>query len=344
MRRFREHAAIEPIDADWRVTARRRARAHPRRSGVAPAEPRLADAVAAEWQAAGGERGGETSAKLPLTRLAGTAQARIRPDPEPVVLALARYAESDLLCYRAAGPAALAGARRRRGSRGSTGPQGASARALRVTEGVMHVAQDRRRWPPWPHAVAAQPPLALAALGVAVPALGSLVLGLALAEGVLRCGGRRTRLPRSTRHSRKSCGARTLRRSTRRRRIGEEVAVAGAYAGDAARMSARSAWSSPAACTAWGFATGWWRRRRRSGVSGWVRNRRDGTLEVLVDGDEAAVEEFVRACRRGPRLAEVTDDRGGACRARRTARVPPTADRMIAFIQAHAAWVGRRRR
>jgi len=42
------------------------------------------------------------------------------------------------------------------------------------------------------------------------------------------------------------------------------------------------------------------------GVSGWVRNRRDGSVEALVDGDTAAVEELVRACRRGPRLAEVT--------------------------------------
>lgn len=44
----------------------------------------------------------------------------------------------------------------------------------------------------------------------------------------------------------------------------------------------------------------------RLGVSGWVRNRRDGTLEVLVDGDTAAVEELLRLCRRGPLLAEVT--------------------------------------
>jgi acylphosphatase len=41
------------------------------------------------------------------------------------------------------------------------------------------------------------------------------------------------------------------------------------------------------------------------GVSGWVRNRRDGSVEALVDGDPAAVEELVRACRRGPRAAEV---------------------------------------
>ena len=45
---------------------------------------------------------------VPLTRLAGTAQERIAPDPEPVVLELARYGEADLLCYRAEGPEALA--------------------------------------------------------------------------------------------------------------------------------------------------------------------------------------------------------------------------------------------
>ena len=47
-------------------------------------------------------------------------------------------------------------------------------------------------------------------------------------------------------------------------------------------------------------------RARALGLSGWVRNRRDGSVEVLVDGDTAAVEELVRACRRGPRLAEVS--------------------------------------
>lgn len=41
------------------------------------------------------------------------------------------------------------------------------------------------------------------------------------------------------------------------------------------------------------------------GVAGWVRNRPDGTVEAVIDGDTAAVEELVRACRRGPRLAQV---------------------------------------
>ncbi|HEX3351051.1 MAG TPA: acylphosphatase [Acetobacteraceae bacterium] len=45
---------------------------------------------------------------------------------------------------------------------------------------------------------------------------------------------------------------------------------------------------------------------RAVGVCGWVRNRRDGTVEALVDGDTAAVEELLRACRRGPRGAVVS--------------------------------------
>jgi acylphosphatase len=45
---------------------------------------------------------------------------------------------------------------------------------------------------------------------------------------------------------------------------------------------------------------------RALGVSGWVRNLKDGRVEALVTGDSASVEELLRACRRGPRLAEVT--------------------------------------
>lgn len=41
------------------------------------------------------------------------------------------------------------------------------------------------------------------------------------------------------------------------------------------------------------------------GVSGWVRNRADGSVEALVQGPTAVVEELLRACRRGPRAAHV---------------------------------------
>jgi acylphosphatase len=46
-------------------------------------------------------------------------------------------------------------------------------------------------------------------------------------------------------------------------------------------------------------------KARELGVAGWVRNRIDGSIEALVAGDTAAVEELLRLCRRGPRMAEV---------------------------------------
>jgi acylphosphatase len=45
---------------------------------------------------------------------------------------------------------------------------------------------------------------------------------------------------------------------------------------------------------------------RRLGVTGWVRNRRDGTVEAVVDGSPDAVAQIVRWARRGPPAASVT--------------------------------------
>jgi acylphosphatase len=52
----------------------------------------------------------------------------------------------------------------------------------------------------------------------------------------------------------------------------------------------------------------WWAtgEARRLGLDGWVRNRRDGSVELLAIGAEAAIEEIIATCRRGPTAAAVT--------------------------------------
>jgi acylphosphatase len=41
------------------------------------------------------------------------------------------------------------------------------------------------------------------------------------------------------------------------------------------------------------------------GVSGWVRNRRDGSVELVAYGEDEAVEALIAACRTGPPAANV---------------------------------------
>jgi acylphosphatase len=49
------------------------------------------------------------------------------------------------------------------------------------------------------------------------------------------------------------------------------------------------------------------RRANELGVAGWVRNRRDGAVEAVFEGDPEKVEAMVEFCRRGPGRAEVTE-------------------------------------
>jgi acylphosphatase len=46
-------------------------------------------------------------------------------------------------------------------------------------------------------------------------------------------------------------------------------------------------------------------RARRNGLEGWVRNRRDGSVEALFSGPEDAVARVIAACRHGPPAAHV---------------------------------------
>lgn len=42
------------------------------------------------------------------------------------------------------------------------------------------------------------------------------------------------------------------------------------------------------------------------GLKGWVRNLRDGRVEMVLSGSDTDIEGMIAACRKGPRLALVT--------------------------------------
>ena len=48
------------------------------------------------------------------------------------------------------------------------------------------------------------------------------------------------------------------------------------------------------------------RQARRRALRGWVRNRRDGTVETLLIGEEALLREMEAFCHRGPAFAAVS--------------------------------------
>ena len=54
-----------------------------------------------------------------------------------------------------------------------------------------------------------------------------------------------------------------------------------------------------------------WTMRTASalGLYGWVRNRADDTVEMVIQAEDRVVEQMVALCREGPRAAQVADIR-----------------------------------
>jgi chaperone required for assembly of F1-ATPase len=148
---------------------------------------RLAEAVAQEWSdAGGGVVGGLFGAgSLPLTRLAGTLQERVAPNRPHAVATLLGYVDSDLLCYRATHPAALV--ERQQAEWQPWLDWHATHHGIRlfVTEGVMPASQPEAAVLATTRLLETQDNATLTALGVLVPALGSLVLGFAVVADAL---------------------------------------------------------------------------------------------------------------------------------------------------------------
>lgn len=157
----------------------------PSRAGLTVPTRRLAEAIAAEWSAVG-----ETvdPRAMPLTGLANAAIDRVAPDCEAFAAGLAQYGETDLLCYRAEGPAALVGRQEL-----AWGPLLAWARRrfdvdFYVTASIIHQRQPRATVERLAFAVTALDAFRLAGLAPLVTIGGSLVAALAVLEDAETAG------------------------------------------------------------------------------------------------------------------------------------------------------------
>lgn len=184
MKRFWDTASVERTERGHAILLDGKPMRLPGGSRLTVGPMRLAEAIAEEWRTAGGGKGGEMSFNdTPLTRLAGTAQERIAPDPAPTIDAIARYGETDLLCYRAETPQKLVERQHQQWQPWLDWVALRHDATLRVATGVGYIRQHHDSVAALRRAVAALDIDAIAGLGIAVPALGSLVLGLALAAG-----------------------------------------------------------------------------------------------------------------------------------------------------------------
>ena len=142
----------------------------------------LAEGIAAEWAAVGENF---TPDDLPLTRLATTAQERIAAHHSEIVLQLAKYGMNDLLCYRAADEPALALREEAEWQPWLDWAARELGIALQTTAGIVPITQPPACEDAFIRRLNGMDDYQLAGLGVIVPALGSLVLALAVEAGAL---------------------------------------------------------------------------------------------------------------------------------------------------------------
>lgn len=186
MRRFYKEAAVAGAGDGFALELDGRPVKTPARAALAVPSRALADALAGEW-AAQGEAVDPRS--MPLTGLANAALDRVAPDPAAFAAGLARYGESDLLCYRAEGPAPLVARQAEHWDPLLAWTRRRYDAELKVAAGVVHQLQPDEAVARLGRAVTARSPFELAGLAPLVTVSGSLIVALALAEGELDLEG-----------------------------------------------------------------------------------------------------------------------------------------------------------
>ena len=182
MRRFWKAAEVVAAEDGFGIALDGRRVKTPAKADLAVPTRALAEAIAAEWNASA-----ETvdPRAMPLTGLANAAVDRVAADKDQFAAGLARYAESDLTCYRAEGPETLVARQAESWDALLSWARRRYDVDFNCASGVMHVPQPEETVRKLGHAVAMLDPFKLAGLSPLVTIGGSLVAGLAVLEAMM---------------------------------------------------------------------------------------------------------------------------------------------------------------
>ncbi len=181
-RRFYREAAARPGETGYRVELDGRPIRTPAKSILELPSRSLAEAIAEEWASQGDTVRPHT---MPLMRLAATAIDRVRTARERVIDEILSYAETDLLCYRATGPAELVRRQDAAWQPVLDWVAGRFGARFAVTRGIVPVPQEPAALETLRDHVGSQDEFALAALHGLTVACGSVLLALAVSCGRL---------------------------------------------------------------------------------------------------------------------------------------------------------------
>jgi chaperone required for assembly of F1-ATPase len=182
MKRLYTRVETRQLDGSWGVALDGRPMRTPGKNELCLPSAALTAAIAAEWDAQQVE---VRPATMPLFRLAATAIDRTATQRDLVVAETANYAGTDLVCYRADHPPALAALQQAVWQPLIDWAARRYDATLAVTNGIIPAAQSPAALRAFRAAVAAQDDFHLTAVHTLTAACGSLVIALALIEGRL---------------------------------------------------------------------------------------------------------------------------------------------------------------
>lgn len=174
-RRFWTSAQAVPATGGYTVTLDNRPVRTPGKAALIVPTRALAEEIAHEWDA---QEGVIRPATMPLTRSANSAIDKVAPNLAGVVAEISGYGASDLICYRAEGPRALADRQALAWDPLLDWAATHLGAPLRVTQGVVPVSQPPKSLARLKNHVERLPPFVLTALHDLVALSGSLVIGL----------------------------------------------------------------------------------------------------------------------------------------------------------------------